>query len=319
MWRTKTKANAATAFAPAAISNFFVMHDRDGGAGESSDLSKAGATGGGFTLSKGVNSRATVLRGADLGRIAVRVNGDTRYRATTTRRALRMLVDAFGAKFSRLELDQVVEVPIGFGFGTSAASALSAVLAAARALELEADLERISYFAHAADILCQTGLGTVSSIYRNTGAGVITKPGGPGVVRVQPIGSSPTLRVVTASISPFKKSELLSSERLRSRANELGLDALRTVLRNPTLETLVSAGARFSSGLGLQTEAVNRLIGVAQANGAIGASQNMLGEAVHAVVEQEMSAAVAHAFSSHPLSPSVDTFQIGTRPTSVIG
>src|SRR5713101_1561978 len=85
------------------------------------------------------------------------------------------------------------------------------------------------------------------------------------------------------------------------------------------MEMLVNAGERFSSGLGLQSRAVDRLIKSARAKGAMGASQNMLGEAVHAVVEEEMSSAVADALSSDLLKPTVDSFQIGTRPTSVIG
>ena len=308
----------ALAFAPAVISNFFAIHD-EALSRRPPDLSLVGATGGGFTLSKGAYSRATLLPGLEDGRIVVRVNDDPEYRATTTKRALEMLVDSYSAKFSTLQLDQVVEVPIGFGFGASAASALSAVLAAASALRIDADLDRISFFAHAADITCKTGLGTVSAICRNVGAGVITEPGGPGVARILHIDSSPTLRVVTASISPLRKSGLLSSKDLRLKSDKLGLDALKTVLREPTMEMLIHAGERFSSGLGLQTQAVDRLIQVALANGAIGASQNMLGEAVHAVVEEEMSSAVADALSSDPLKPTVDTFQIGTRPTSVIG
>src|SRR3989442_13568116 len=101
------------------MANFFVVHYEGAKAVEYDDLSKAGATGGGFTLSKGVYSRATLLPGSEVGRIVVRVNDDPEYRATTTKRALEMLVDSYSAKFSTLRLDQVVEVPVGFGFGAS--------------------------------------------------------------------------------------------------------------------------------------------------------------------------------------------------------
>ncbi len=112
--------------------------------------------------------------------------------------------------------------------------------------------------------------------------------------------------------------ELLSSGELRKRANRQGAVALKSVPRQPTLDTLVRAGERFSSALGLRTNAIGQLIGAALANGAIGASQNMVGHAVHAIVEDEMSEPLVKAFSSHPLRPQVDVFRIGTRLTSEV-
>src|SRR5438445_626453 len=116
---------SATAFAPAAISNFFAIRDAGAGLDENTDLSNVGATGGGFTLSKGVLSRATVIHGGDDKKISITVNGDLLFSAKTTMLALEILLRRFDVRFSSLELDQLVEVPIGYGFGTSAASALS--------------------------------------------------------------------------------------------------------------------------------------------------------------------------------------------------
>jgi pantoate kinase len=308
---------SARAFAPAAISTFFAIHDAGVDIGENADLSQVGATGGGFTLSKGVHSHATVTHSGNEKKISVTVNGVPRLSGTTTRRALDMMLKKFDVIFSSLELNQFVEVPIGYGFGTSAASALSGALAAARALGLDASTQQIAYFAHAADILSRTGLGTVSAIWQLTGAGIITSPGAPGVATIEPIPAPANLRVITASISPFTKSRLLSSPELRSRANKFGAQALELVLQDPSMHSLLRAGTLFSSGLGLQSEAVAELIRRAIANGAIGASQNMVGEAVHAVVEEKLVGAIADAFSSHPLRSWVEIFEIGTRPTSV--
>jgi pantoate kinase len=308
----------AQAFAPAAISNFFAIHNGYHGRAGPSDLSNVGATGGGFTLSEGVHTRVTVVRGSETRRVTIRVNGNPRYKATTTRLALRMLVDSSNARFSSMYVDQVVGVPIGYGFGASAASALSAVLAAASALEVGSSRERIAYFAHAAEIICQTGLGTVSSTYRNTGAGVITKAGAPGTAEFLRVATPASMRVVTASFAVYKKSDLLLSPSLRDRVNRLGGEALRSVLRKPSIRSLVSAGEKFSAGLGLQTRSIRELLDIAKSKGVLGASQNMVGYSVHAVAPRDTCDAVASAFASHALRPRVDIFRIGARPTMVL-
>ena len=116
----------ATAFAPAAITNFFQIHYGQNGLPN-------GATGGGYVLSKGTRSRAT-FEPASANSLAIAVNGDRTYNARTTRRAVQLLVGGFPEVSGNIALDQTVETPIGSGFGSSAASAVSGVYAAAAAM-----------------------------------------------------------------------------------------------------------------------------------------------------------------------------------------
>src|SRR4029077_19624928 len=125
---------------------------------------------------KGVYTSAWVVRSSSRA-VSVAVNGNANYPADTTKKAVELLLDAAGGHPELVELVQTVEVPIKAGFGSSSASALSAVMAVASALELPFNKEEVASFAHQAEIVRHTGLGTVSSTYNHSGAAVITRPG----------------------------------------------------------------------------------------------------------------------------------------------
>ena len=303
------------AYAPAAISNFFTITDAPlGKLTRGSDLHSVGALGGGFMLSKGVRSRvACEFAGGRTEVRTISVDGDPGYDTKTTRTAAEMLLDASGIEGCRIDISQTMEVPVGQGFGASAAAALSTVNALSRALELRMSVAEVAYFAHAADILCRTGLGTVSVTYKYGGAGVIVKAGAPGVAKVKKVRVPEGVKIVTASLAPYTKSGLLSSSGMKARVNRLGRDALASS-GDLKLESLVRAGEVFAARLGLESEDVSRLIRLAKSAGAIGASQNMVGHAVHAVVRQENEGEVVRAFQSDRLSPEVGTYEFGTGP-----
>ena len=304
----------ALAFAPAVISNFFAIHT-ESLTNDPPDFSRAGATGGGFTLSKGVYTHAWVVRSSSRA-ISVAVNGNANYPADTTKKAVELLLEAAGGPAQLVELVQTVEVPIKAGFGSSSASALSAVMAVASALELPLSKEEVASFAHQAEILRHTGLGTVSSTYNYSGAAVITKAGGPGVAKVVRVPVPAGLRVVTAFLS-LKKGHLLSSTRMRNKVNRLGEAALEQA-SDFKLKSLLAAGHDFAEGLGLMSQAVKTLVAVSLEEGALGASQNMLGNAMHAVVRDRDFEKVFAALQSTSKAAKVDYFHIGGRTARVL-
>lgn len=296
------------AFAPAVISNFFAIHN-EGLRQTPPDLSRVGATGGGFTLSKGVYTTAWIVPSSSRG-ISVAVNGDANYPAETTRKAVQLLLE--GEPPYMVELVQTVEVPIGAGFGSSSASALSAVMAVASALELPRTKEEVAYCAHAADIVRHTGLGTVSSTYDQSGAAIIVKPGGPGVAELRSVKVPPGLRVVTACLSQKGRRNLLSSKRMERKVNRLG-DAALAEASDLKLESMLRAGHAFAEGLGTMTRAVEHLVSAALEEGAVGASQNMVGNSMHAVVRDSEMESVSSALRKLAKSAKIDSFRIGGR------
>jgi len=240
------------------------------------------------------------------------VNGDPFYDARTTRRAVALLVERHGLRFEKLEIRQQVDVPIGCGFGASAASSLSAVYAVASAVGLQAPKAEVARCAYDAEVIEQTGLGTVSVLYDGTGAGAITVPGEPGVARFLTVKVPGSVRLVTASLSPYVKKDVLSSMETARRIVKLGDEALRKFVADPTLEGLATLGEWFTGRLGLESVQVRSLADAAKEAGALYASQNMVGHAVHAVVEEERVGTVVDALRSSLLGPRVDVFTVGS-------
>ena len=270
-----------------------------------------GATGGGYILSKGTTTKATLHPGSE-GLVSTIVNGDPRYRARTTRRAVSLLVEASRPKFGMLVLNKKVETPIGSGFGASAASAVSAVYAAAAVLGIRKPKHQLALYAHRAEVLEQTGLGTVSVVYDAVGAGAITKPGDPGHAKFVSVKVPPGTRIVTACIAPYDKKDALSSKGLSQEINRFGQDALRRFQANQNLGSLGEEGERFSSNLGLESFQVKRLRKIAKSSGAIHASQNMIGYAIHAIADSEHWNPVAKALAASGLANRVDVFRVGS-------
>ncbi len=305
----------ALAFAPAVISNFFAIHT-ESLSGDNPDYSRAGATGGGFTLSKGVYTNAWIVKSSSRA-VSVAVNGNANYPADTTIKAVDLLLDAAGGPPYLVELVQTVEVPIKAGFGSSSASALSAVMAVASALDLPFNKEKVASFAHQAEIVRHTGLGTVSSTYNHSGAAIIAHPGGPGVAVVKRVPIPPAVRVVTAFLSPKKQGGRLASQRMRNKVNRLGEVALKRA-SDLKMESLLAAGHEFADGLGLMSRAVRTLVAVSLEEGALGASQNMIGNAMHAVVRDRDVERVSAALKATSGSAKVDSFRIGGRTARVL-
>jgi pantoate kinase len=249
--------------------------------------------------------------------VSVAVNGDAGYPADTTRKAVELLLEGARQPPQLVELVQTVEVPVGAGFGSSSASALSAVMAVAAALKLPLSKEEVASFAHQADILRHTGLGTVSSTYRHSGAGVLVRAGGPGIAKLKTVKVPAGMRVVTACLPRKLRPNVLASTRMRGKVNRLGEAALEHA-SDLKLKSLLEAGRTFAEGLGLMTRAVEHLVEVSMEEGAVGASQNMIGNSMHAVVRHEDLESVASALTTASRAAKLDFFQIGGRKARIL-
>ena len=122
----------AKAFAPAAISSFFEIHDTARQCKPIADLEKVGAVGGGFGLEKGVTTTVTAEE-AEKNSINIFINSKPAAEAKTTRQVVETLLNKTTTKYA-VTVEHQIEVPIGMGFGTSAGGALTAGLALREAI-----------------------------------------------------------------------------------------------------------------------------------------------------------------------------------------
>jgi pantoate kinase len=286
-------AKTAQAFSPAGLSSFFEICDHTVVGTQIVDLENVGARGGGFGLQKGILTKVTVSK-TKTNKIDVSINGKPAPEAETSISTIRMLLENTQETYN-VTVDHKIEVPIGAGFGTSAAGALTAGLALKETLELPLTLNQIGKVAHAAEIQCKTGLGTVGPLM--LGGCILTlEPGAPGVSIIDRIPLTPNYVIVTGVFGPTPTKQILSSTEKRREINRFGKKTLSNILVDPSLETFLSCCWQFAQDTGFATERVRQLVQLAEKAGAIGAAQNMVGEAVHAVTLEENALELEQAF-----------------------
>jgi pantoate kinase len=96
--------------------------------------------------------------------------------------------------------------------------------------------------------------------------------------------------------STIPKDSVLASPQKKKEIYGYGKKTLRAILDEPSLENFLDCCWEFSQKAGFATEKVCELVKSAKKAGAIGATQNMIGEVVHAVVHEENANSVAEAF-----------------------
>jgi pantoate kinase len=314
---SKHVVKTAKAFAPAAISSFFEIHDTEGKK-PLADLEKVGARGGGFGLQKGVFTQLTIEE-ARSPSITVNINGKCAPEAKTSMLMVEALLRNQKKSYVVL-VNHKIEVPIGTGFGTSAGGALTSGLALKEALDLPLTHNQIGKIAHTAEIECQTGLGTVSSLTSAGGCVLVVEPGAPGICQIDRIPMTQNFVVVAGfTQSNIPNKTVLADPEKRQAINSHGKKTLEAILAEPTLENFLDCCCEFSEKAGFATEKTRQLVKLAKKAGAIGAAQNMIGEAVHALVLKENAGKVAEAFKQVLPSGKVFESKIDFQGARLVG
>jgi pantoate kinase len=102
--------------------------------------------------------------------------------------------------------------------------------------------------------------------------------------------------VITGVFGPTPTKEVLSSPEKRRQVNKYGRKTLEDILSEPSLENFLARCLSFAEKTGFMTPKLRGLVRLAEKAGAIGAAQNMVGEAIHAVTALENVENVVHAF-----------------------
>ncbi len=284
---------SAVAFAPAGLSSFFEICTKSTSGKLIEDLERVGARGGGFGLKRGITTKITASPSSE-NRIVVSINGRLAPEAETTVNLLQMLLAKSKENFE-VVAEHVVDVPIGCGFGTSAGGALTAGLALKEALSLPLTYNEIGRAAHVAEVRCQTGLGTVGALMLG-GCILTVEPGAPGICVIDRLPLRPDYVVVAGVVSSTSTKNVLSSPEKQRQVNRFGRTTMEKILAEPSIESFLDCCWCFAQDAGFATPKVRQLVHLAEGAGAVGAAQNMVGEAVHAVVLEENASEVEEAF-----------------------
>lgn len=283
----------AQAFCPGGISSFFEICDRTSDGALIQDSLRIGARGGGFVINEGVLTEVNVAE-SDKKRIRIFINERPAPEAETTKAVAETLLEKTHT-LCDVTIKHCVKVPIGAGFGSSAAGAVSATLALSKALGISLTYNQVGQIAHVAEVKCRTGLGTVGPVMLG-GCIITVEPGAPGYALIDRILVSSDHRIVAGVCRPILTKEILSSLEKRIVINEWGRRTLNRILLDPSLENFMYASKEFAMKTGLISDKVQELIEAAEGAGAMGAAQNMVGEAVHALVTVDKVESVVKAF-----------------------
>jgi pantoate kinase len=234
---------------------------------------KNGSCGAGFLLSKGV--RTTILE-SDSFDYDVNQGNDT---------VINEVLKILNLDETNFKIIQDITLPIGAGFGTSAASALSITLALNEFLDLNYSLELCGQIAHMAEVNLGAGLGDVIA---QTGKGLVlrTKPGAPGIGEIESFEED--VYVAWKTFGAIETSEIIQDPKHKKVISEVGLKYLEMFEEEPNLDNFLSFSAKFSQETKLMTSEVkNQIEYFNSMDNILGSSMAMLGNTVFAFAYDE--------------------------------
>jgi pantoate kinase len=256
---------SSSVFVPGHITGFFTIEDHQ--------ISlKKGSCGAGFLLSRGV--RTTV---SDSSELTIDVNqGDS----TVIDEVLNILEIDGGFKIT-----QDIQLPIGAGFGTSAASALSLSLALNEFLDLGYPQELCGQIAHMAEVNLGAGLGDVIA---QTGQGLVLRvaPGAPGIGEIKSFKHD--VCIAWKTFGGIETSSIIRNPIHQQAISDSGLKYLEYFEEKPSMRNFLDFSYRFSNETKLMSDEVKELIDYLDSRPDIlGSSMAMLGNTAFAIAENE--------------------------------
>jgi len=283
----------ARAFSPCHITGFFQILD------QSANSLYAGSRGAGVSLSRGLET-VVKIRKALKSSLQIRINGSASNSEVSKR-----VLDIFLSRFEEIEnfeitVEHIVKVPIGAGFGTSGAAALSLALALNDVFSLGMPKIKAAQLAHMAEVECKTGLGTVIAETFG-GVEIRVKPGAPGIGEIKhvPVPKDHVVACLTFGSLPTQK--LLAHEKTRKRINELGGKLVHKLIEEPSITNFMKFSRQFVEHIGLVTEKMRKVL-TATDNTDFVCSMPMFGESIFTLIEQKSLKDILKIFGKYGLN-----------------
>jgi pantoate kinase len=281
------------AFSPGHITGFFQICDN------SETLLEKGSRGAGVSVTRGVTTTIEV-KPAKATKIKVSINGDLSSPAPVSHTIVARFLELVPTKAYEIQINHQVELPIGSGFGTSGAGALSLALAMKEAIELDLSKLEAAQIAHIAEVQHRTGLGTVIAELVG-GIEIRSVAGGPGVGQVETLPNINEYRVMCLPFGPIPTPLHLNNPNSRKLINERGgllTDALRA---NPTVSNFLEYSRNFAEHIGIITKRVDAVLQDADEEGIV-CSSAIFGENVFSIVVPDQIQDLTRIFDRHKIS-----------------
>ena len=180
-----------------------------------------------------------------------------------------------------------LEIPVGMGFGASAAAAIGLAFALNDTFELKHDSLKLWQTAHLAEVICKTGLGDVLGLFQG-GVEQRTTHGAPGIGSCRALPRpSDDQRIMSIALGPILTKSILSSHEKRNLIIASGRDALSRIDERVSFKELLAISRRFTNSIGLQSEKLKRLFNFLDKRNII-CSQIMLGNSAIILLDEKI-------------------------------
>ena len=282
----------AVAFSPGHITGFFQICDHP------SDPLMVGSRGAGVSITHGVTTRVQIKKAAKTS-FRIKINDGVVNSAPVSEHVLNAFLPLVEGSYDIL-VEHNVEIPIGCGFGSSGAGALSLAFALNEVFNLGLSRLEAAQIAHVAEVKCKTGLGTVIAETFG-GLEIRVKPGAPGVGEIKSIPVNEELVVACLSYDPVSTKKILTDHVFRQRINEFGGKLIDELVKHPTVSNFMEFSREFAEHLGLISGRVRKVLQEMDSAG-LACSMAMLGESVFSIINRDQVEEAREIFNKHTLS-----------------
>jgi pantoate kinase len=270
----------AKAFSPGHITGFFeIPHDIS----YFPSMNK-GSKGAGFSIDKGITTTVYVYK-TSKPEYEVWINGSKSCSAEVSKWVVEKYLK-FADRPYFISVHHDVEIPVGFGLGSSGAAALSLSYALNSALDTGFNRTQAAQIAHHAEIACNTGLGTVIAEFAG-GFEMRTSMGAPGIGSVSKIDLNRDYKAIILCLAPILTRSFLKN--CMNEINGLGGIMLTKLSASKSIDEFLKMSHRFAETLGLTEGRCKGPIVALETRG-IESSVALFGQTVFTIVSQEMAA-----------------------------
>src|ERR671916_821421 len=275
----------ARAFSPGHITGFFeVPHDIS-----CFHFLQRGSKGAGFSIDRGIATTAYLYESAK-PQYQIWINGIKSRNAEVSKWVIEEYLKLVDRPYL-VSIHHNVEIPIGFGLGSSGAAALSLSYALNQALDTGLSRTQAAQIAHNADIACNTGLGTVIAEFAG-GFEMRTEAGAPGIGSVSKINLDKNYKVIVLCLAPILTKSFLTNR--MNEINGLGGIMLTKLSSSRSLDDFLKMSHRFAEMLSLTEGRCKEPITALKTRG-IESSVALFGQTVFTIVSEEVSSEAASA------------------------
>lgn len=266
--------NELSVFVPSHITGFFEIIQN------SNPLLK-GSKGAGITLDEGVVTNTKIKDGN--GNIIINVNNKEDSLNTISKKTVKIILDRYNVNIQdyNIYINHDSKLPIGAGFGTSAAFALGISFTLPKLMGINISFKEAGEIAHLAEISQSSGLGDVISEMFG-GCVIRLNEGSPVKGIIDKIPITKPIYVITKTIGLLETKDIIENPIHQKHINQSGSILLNRLINNPSISNFMKLSRKFANDTQLISKEIAEIINILDEE-TLGASMAMLGNTAFAL------------------------------------